>query len=740
MKCLVALTWILAFAWVVAAHADTAYRVCAAKGPYFLCDNRVTEDRWLLERFAAPLTKHSGNPLVVKEYDWEGTGPLMGGSVLYDPDDAVYRMWYCVWNSHNYYNKLPFSYNVCYAESNDGIQWRKPSLGVFDREPDSRNNCIRLGQDKTQNIDVCLNPRPDRYPGKFLAIHNQKGGVFVSCSEDGKTFTFLHDAPAIPYHSDTHNNFVYDEVRDRWLLFCRPRAYAGDHKRRVSMQESKDLRNWTHERTILVPSETEKPEFYGMGVFRRGDLFWGVLKVYDRATGFMDAEIVWSGDGEHWSQVATHPRVLERGPEGTWDHGMVLVAESPVIVGDEMRFYYGGTALDHNNTDNPAAIGLATGERDRLVGLRPSGEAAGYVLTRPLLVPDKAELSLNVVVSGSGGTVRAELRDDDNHVLEGFSLDDSDPVDASGYARPMTWRGQPLGAAPSTEVRIRFEVTHAQLFAFDVAAPAPGGDVLPRQEPVQSEQFGATRFDFPMGPSKCFIILPAKDAADGTKPWVWYAPTFIGAHPDPSHAWMARQLLDAGFAICGVDVGESYGNPAGTRAYNAFYGHVRRTYGLDPDPCLLAQSRGGLMLLNWAVDNADHVACVAGIYAVCNLESYPGLQTAGEAYGLDATELRAKLSQYNPVERVNTLVDGQVPQLYIHGDSDTVVPIEKNSGELVRRCRALGGNAELIVIEGKGHEVCLEFFESAEVVRFLLSRGRSLEEPRPESGGLKGQN
>ncbi len=246
-------------------------------------------------------------------------------------------------------------------------------------------------------------------------------------------------------------------------------------------------------------------------------------------------------------------------------------------------------------------------------------------------------------------------------------------------------------------------------------------------EPVQSEQFGAERLDFPLGASKCFVILPAKEAVDGAKPWVWYAPTFIGGHPDPSHTWMARQLLDAGFSICGVDVGESYGSPAGTRAYNAFYKHVRRRYGLDPKACLLAQSRGGLMLLNWAAENADHVACVAGIYAVCNLESYPGLETAGKAYGMDAEELRAKLSRYNPIERVKPLVDRRVPQLYIHGDSDTVVPIEKNSGELVRRCRALGGHVKLITVAGKGHEVCPEFFESSEVVRFLLSRGKSAE-------------
>ncbi len=258
-----------------------------------------------------------------------------------------------------------------------------------------------------------------------------------------------------------------------------------------------------------------------------------------------------------------------------------------------------------------------------------------------------------------------------------------------------------------------------------VAALGVGG-LAWADDPVQSEEFGAKRLDFPLGASKCFVVLPVKEAADGTKPWVWYAPTFIGGHPDPSHTWMARQLLDAGFAIGGVDVGESYGSPAGTRAYTAFYEHVRCTYGLDPAPCLLAQSRGGLMLLNWAAENPEHVACVAGIYSVCDLESYPGLENACQAYGMDAAALRAQLSRYNPVERVKPLAEAQVPQLYIHGDSDTVVPIEKNSGELVRRCRALGGNAKLITVAGKGHEVCPEFFESSEIIRFLLSRGKSL--------------
>ncbi len=61
-----------------------------------------------------------------------------------------------------------------------------------------------------------------------------------------------------------------------------------------------------------------------------------------------------------------------------------------------------------------------------------------------------------------------------------------------------------------------------------------------------------------------------------------------------------------------------------------------------------------------------------------------------------------------------------MPILHIHGDSDTVVPLEKNAGELVRRYRELGGPAQLIVVPGKGHEVVPELFQSQAFVDWIL--------------------
>ncbi|OPZ69272.1 MAG: Undecaprenyl phosphate-alpha-4-amino-4-deoxy-L-arabinose arabinosyl transferase [bacterium ADurb.Bin478] len=87
-------------------------------------------------------------------------------------------------------------------------------------------------------------------------------------------------------------------IEDRWLMFIRPQAYAGSDlkkvgRRRVAVKESRDLKTWTQEHTVLVPKEGDANHFYGMTVFHCGDLFWGGLQRYETVTHHVDCELVW---------------------------------------------------------------------------------------------------------------------------------------------------------------------------------------------------------------------------------------------------------------------------------------------------------------------------------------------------------------------------------------------------------------------------------------------------------------
>lgn len=183
---------------------------------------------------------------------------------------------------------------------------------------------------------------------------------------------------------------------------------------------------------------------------------------------------------------------------------------------------------------------------------------------------------------------------------------------------------------------------------------------------------------------------------------------------------MFRQFLDAGMAIAGIDVGESYGSPAGRMSFTAFHEELTDLRGLCRKACLLARSRGGLMLYNWAVEHPDCVACIAGIYPVCSPASYPGAEAAAPAYGLTTDQFIEELSNHDPPERLAPLAAAGVPIFHIHGDSDTVVPLEANSDRLARRYAELAAPMTLRVIEGGGHDMWDGWFRCEELVDFVI--------------------
>ncbi len=453
--------------------STTELELLPVKGPYFPCDERIIEDRWKVERFIVELERYSGNPIMVKDQPIEGSiGPFSGGTVIYDPKDQFYKMWYGVFDLHAYSNKHPFSYNMCYAESGNGIDWQKPVLGLFDRRGliSPQNNAIKLGREKTGGIDIEFNPGAKSAQDRFVAIHNDSGGVFVSYSGDGKTFNCSFDHPAVWYHSDTHNNFIYDEVRDRWLMFVRPRAYAGNDlkhvgRRRVAVKESPDLVNWTHERTVLVPEENDPDYFYGMTVFRRGDLFFGQLQLYETMFHHLYQELVWSGDGINWHRLPQSAQriILNVGRKNAWDSGMVSLFEKPVLVNDEMRFYYSGNDKPHNSFGT-SGIGLATTKRDRLIGVQSIPDTLGRVLTRP--IPIKGDLFIN---ARARGEIRVELRSAiRDEPLKGWTAADCTPFIGDELDAPIHWGDKSLNDLKGKPVRLRFQLEDATLFSFDI--------------------------------------------------------------------------------------------------------------------------------------------------------------------------------------------------------------------------------------------------------------------------------
>jgi hypothetical protein len=250
-------------------------------------------------------------------------------------------------------------------------------------------------------------------------------------------------------------------------MYVRPKAYAGEglknaNRRRIAVKESKDLVSWTHERTVLVPNEGEPADFYGLTVFRRGDLFLGFLQIYDvGVSDSVSSELVWSPNGYDWNRLpkGTNNTILELGKADAWDSNQIYVAEKSVMVDDEMWFYYAGNAAIHN-VQGKSAVGVAKTKIDRLFGARSIKGEIGRILTRPFEV--SGDLYLNVEMNGSLSVEVHSAEDDEP--LEGYAATDCVLLKENGLSTPVRWRDKSLKDLKGKKI----ELENAVLYTFDI--------------------------------------------------------------------------------------------------------------------------------------------------------------------------------------------------------------------------------------------------------------------------------
>ncbi len=244
------------------------------------------------------------------------------------------------------------------------------------------------------------------------------------------------------------------------------------------------------------------------------------------------------------------------------------------------------------------------------------------------------------------------------------------------------------------------------------ALPVSAQDVLPKTAEI-----------FEVDGRKAFLYAAPKPAAG--KQWLWYAPTLNGVSLFGRKMYF-EALMKAGISIAGYDLGEVRGSPASTAKFTLFYDEmVKRGY--SAKPILLGQSRGGVMTLAWAFRNPGKLKAWVGIYPVCNLASWPLRNSKAQTladFAMPEDQLVARLSEFNPVDNLKSLIASKVPMFAVHGDSDVVVPYELNTGLLKERYEAGGGSIQVRIIPGEGHKVGPSFFECPELIDFVLAHAK----------------
>jgi len=424
------------------------------------------DDRMIERTAGVELRLHAPReegPAVRFNETWEG--PLSTYAGVFRDTDR-YRMYYRGFTGTER-NSL-----VCYAESDDGAQWRKPELGLHEWEGSKRNNVLFTGIG-SHNFAVCRNDRPGAPADqRYLAIGRGTADFDVKTlygfqSVDGIRWKLLQEKPVMTEGAfDSLNVAFWDPNVGRYA--CYYRIFVGG-VRRIARAESDDFIHWTSigETEIAGPREqlyTNATTPY----FRAPHYYLSFPKRFMKTRrrlpdhseeGVSDGIFLSSRDGIHFDrtfrQALLRPGLEERnwGDRGNmFAWGLVQTGATEMSVYFTRNYRYATNRLERGTF---RLDGIASARAGR----------PGELLTKPLRF-DGRSLWLNYATSAAGA-VRVEIQRRDGRPFPGFSMADAPELYGDRIDEEYRWSsGRSCGELAGETVRLRFGLAEADLYAY----------------------------------------------------------------------------------------------------------------------------------------------------------------------------------------------------------------------------------------------------------------------------------
>lgn len=465
--------------------------------------------------------EHSENIALTMNPPWQ-TGEVLldadqpheeGGYVsLYSSvlkgEDSIIRLWYDLITP---YGPDPYDHHrrVCYAESEDGLHFTKPELGLHEVDGSTANNVVLPGV--IGGCSVWLDPKaPPEHRFKTQAKSYHPTRFPMHSSPDGRHWQLFAE-PALSGPTDTQTIIFWDPARERYVMYTREWVRSDTERyRAVRRLESDDLQQWDSESVVFDPDETDRAtydtpdisppvDYYGATVFKYplaeqdeaaapddrvyimlAQAFWHFTdKGYDGVIGpfVRDVRLAVSRDGKTFHRAGGRNPFLRPGPAGSFDSKGVWALPHPIQMGDELWIYYVGTNQDRTSRPTDSRIDPEAPDGDRLGGIsRAVMRLDGFVsadapydggeFVTPLIRFAGGRLELNVD-TGGGGSVLVELLDSAGDPIEGFTIEDAIPVNGNSVRMPVQWGGDgDVGQLAGTPVRLRFVMRDCKLYAF----------------------------------------------------------------------------------------------------------------------------------------------------------------------------------------------------------------------------------------------------------------------------------
>ncbi len=455
-------------------------------------------------------TKHPKNPLMQ-------TGPAGSfdedrvfnhGSVLLD--DGKYRMWYGGIREPRPGEPRPpwWDWIHCgYAESDDGIQWKRVRVGEAEWNGSKKNNILPGLRHSARVLKEKGDPDPKR---RYKAFYFWNSGEHLEMARTGRygkqydprENMFLMDMFTSPdgIHFEPHQGEVRFPGGQGKPLSAIPQSIFRDdadpdpnkrykaygfsslnlRRRGACYLFSPDALHWTaHELPVIDPLVRGTPPVASGPSGQVHDTvcfpyegYYLALYQDQNHPGNMPVELAVSRDAETFRHIKPGSKVIAVGDVDDWD-AQTILPTTPIILDREIRLYYGGgTERKPPLNGKPkwvALPGLATLRRDGFTSLQLAGNVqSGSLTTIPFSLPNQVTaLHANIKCPGKS-TLRAELLDaKSGKPLPGYSLTECKPVTGDRFDSVITWQSRSTLPGGSTRqkkeqgrVRLRFELSN----------------------------------------------------------------------------------------------------------------------------------------------------------------------------------------------------------------------------------------------------------------------------------------
>jgi hypothetical protein len=361
---------------------------------------------------------------------------------------------------------------TCVAESEDGVHFTRPCLGLYEWQGSSDNNIVWQGAG-THNFTPLLDTNPAAPADqRFKALASD--GEWPHCflvpfvSADGYRWQRLREEPVITEGAfDSQNLAFWDPLRGLYVEYHRG---FRNGVRDIMTSTSPDFLNWTTP-VWLDYGDAPAEHLYTNAItpyFRAPQLYLGFpnrfLETRQKiagapgGAGVNDALLMCSRDMVHferWREAFLYPTL---DPENWTDRNNYVAWGLVPLNEREIGLY----ATDHYRHET-ACLVLYTLRTDGFASVT-ADMSGGQLLTRPLTCTGDT-LEVNYATSAAG-SLRFELCDEGGAAYPGLTLADSEVLFGNELAHTVTWSGgSRLGHLAGRQVRLRVELQDADLYS-----------------------------------------------------------------------------------------------------------------------------------------------------------------------------------------------------------------------------------------------------------------------------------